>query len=370
MCVSNLITNLVSDLSVTNAGCANAYVRTRTWNFGDGCGHTSVNFVQAITVEDTTAPVVSTAAGSLDRTVECSDGSGLAGALALAPAATDNCTSVANLITNLVSDLSVTNAGCANAYVRTRTWNFGDGCGHTSVNFVQAITVEDTTAPVVSTAAGSLDRTVECSDGSGLAGALALAPAATDNCTSVANLITNLVSDLSVTNAGCANAYVRTRTWNFGDGCGHTSVNFVQAITVEDTTAPVVSTAAGSLDRTVECSDGSGLAGALALAPAATDNCTSVANLITNLVSDLSVTNAGCANAYVRTRTWNFGDGCGHTSVNFVQANTVEDTTAPVVSTAAGSLDRTVECSDGSGLAGALALAPAATDNCKIGIKH
>ncbi|MGV3530314.1 MAG: T9SS type A sorting domain-containing protein, partial [Flavisolibacter sp.] len=41
---------------VADADCANAYVRTRVWNFTDGCGNTSESFTQVITVEDNTAP--------------------------------------------------------------------------------------------------------------------------------------------------------------------------------------------------------------------------------------------------------------------------------------------------------------------------
>src|SRR5207237_1034000 len=104
-------------------------------------------------------------------------------------------------------------------------------------------TVEDTTAPVVSTPAGSLNHTLQCSDGGGITAALAQAPAASDNCTAAPTM--HLVSDTTVADATCANAYVRTRTWNFDDGCGNTSANFTQVITVEDTTAPVVSTPAG-----------------------------------------------------------------------------------------------------------------------------
>jgi hypothetical protein len=363
-CTAAPTLNLVSDVTTPDAACANAYVRVRTWNFTDGCGNTSPNFVQTITVEDNTAPVVATAAGSLDATLECSDAAGIAAALALAaPAATDNCTAelpTLNLVSDVGGRVTTPDAACANAYVRVRTWNFTDGCGNTSPNFVQTITVEDNTAPVVATAAGSLDATLECSDAAGIAAALALAPAATDNCTAAPTL--NLVSDVTTPDAACANAYVRVRTWNFTDGCGNTSANFVQTITVEDNTAPVVATAAGSLDATLECSDAAGIAAALALAPAATDNCTAVPTL--NLVSDVTTPDAACANAYVRVRTWNFTDGCGNTSANFVQTITVEDNTAPVVATAAGSLDATLECSDAAGIAAALALAPAATDNC------
>src|SRR5439155_1087508 len=106
-----------------------------------------------------------------------------------------------------------------------------------SRNCDQTSTEQDTPPTLVTTAAGSLDATLECSDTTGLTAALALAPAATDNCT--ASPLRNLVSDLTTPDATCANAYVRVRTWNFADGCANTSANFVQTITVQDTTKPV-----------------------------------------------------------------------------------------------------------------------------------
>jgi hypothetical protein len=357
-CTSNPVINLVSDVTTPDGSCANAYVRVRTWNFTDGCGNTSANFVQTITVIDNTAPVITTAAGSLDVNLQCSDAAGIAAALAMLPTATDNCT--ANPVINLVSDVTTPDASCANAYVRVRTWNFTDGCGNTSANFVQTITVIDNTAPVITTAAGSLDVNLQCSDAAGIAAALAMLPTATDNCT--ANPVINLVSDVTTPDASCANAYVRVRTWNFTDGCGNTSANFVQTITVIDNTAPVITTAAGSLDVNLQCSDAAGIAAALAMLPTATDNCT--ANPVINLVSDVTTPDASCANAYVRVRTWNFTDGCGNTSANFVQTITVIDNTAPVITTAAGSLDVNLQCSDAAGIAAALAVLPTATDNC------
>src|SRR5207249_10833732 len=82
------------------------------------------------------------------------------------------------------------------------------------------------------------------------------------------------------------------------DGCGNTSANFLQTITVHDTTKPLVTTAAGSLDATLECGDTTGLSAALALAPAATDNCT--ASPLRYLVSELTIQDASYAIAYVR----------------------------------------------------------------------
>ncbi len=357
-CTAAPTIHLVSDVTTPDANCANASVRVRTWNFSDGCGNTSLNFVQTITVQDTAAPAITTLAGALDKTLECSDAAGLTAALALVPTASDNCTAAPTI--HLVSDVTTPDANCANASVRVRTWNFSDGCGNTSLNFVQTITVQDTAAPAITTLAGALDKTLECSDAAGLTAALALVPTASDNCTAAPTI--HLVSDVTTPDANCANASVRVRTWNFSDGCGNTSLNFVQTITVQDTAAPAITTLAGALDKTLECSDAAGLTAALALVPTASDNCT--ANPTIHLVSDVTTPDANCANASVRVRTWNFSDGCGNTSLNFVQTITVQDTAAPAITTLAGALDKTLECSDAAGLTAALALVPTASDNC------
>ncbi len=283
---------LVSD--VTTPGlCPNAYTQVRVWTFSDGCSNTSAPFTQTVTVTDNTAPVVTTPAGSLDANLECSDASGIATALASVPTATDNCTAVPTI--TLVSD--VTTPGlCPNAYTQVRVWTFVDGCGNTSAPFTQTISVTDVTAPVVTTPAGSLDATVECSDPVGLATAMTASPIATDNCDTDPTI--TLVSDIT-TPGICPSAYTQVRVWTYTDDCGNISAPFTQTITVTDIMAPVVTTPAGSLDATLVCSDPLGLATALALFPAATDNCTAVPTL--TLASD--VTTPGiCPNAYTRVR--------------------------------------------------------------------
>ncbi|WP_177761761.1 gliding motility-associated C-terminal domain-containing protein [Flavobacterium sp. I3-2] len=348
---------VVFDEVRNNGTCSNSYELVRTWVATTSNGVTATH-VQTITVTDTTAPVVLTALASLDRTVECSNPAGLNAALVLVPVATDNCSTRANLTMNLVSD--VTTATCANGYIQVRTWNFTDECGNVSADFVQTISVVDTKAPVITTAPNSLNRTLECSDANGLAQALTLIPTATDNCSSFAGLTMTLVSDL--TNASCAQGYVRTRTWNFTDECGNISTNYVQVITVQDIQAPVITTVANALNRTLECSDTAGIASALSLVPTANDNCTAAANLTLNLLSD--VTTSTCGNTYVQVRTWNFTDECGNISADFEQTLTIIDTTAPVITTVAGDLNRTVQCSDATEIASALALVPTATDSC------
>src|SRR5262245_52764216 len=171
--------HLTNDQPVAYTTRFRSYVQTRKWNFTDVCNNTSLEFVQVITVRDTTAPVIATVANSLDATLECSDSAGIAAALAQAPTATDNCGAVT---IHLIDDQTAVNPLCANAYVQTRKWNFTDVCNNTSLEFVQVITVRDTTAPVIASAANSLDATLECSDSAGIAAALAQAPTATDSC--------------------------------------------------------------------------------------------------------------------------------------------------------------------------------------------
>ena len=326
---------------ITLQTCANRYTLTRSYKATDATGNSST-CVQIITVDDQTAPTITTAAGSLNTTVSCS--SDVPAVSLTAIAATDNCAGVVTI--SHVSD--VTTAGsCANRFTVTRTYRATDVCGNFS-NFVQTITVDDQTAPTITTAAGSLNTTVSCA---ALVPAVSLtAIAATDNCAGVVTI--SHVSD--VTTAGsCANRFTVTRTYRATDVCGNFS-NFVQTITVDDQTAPTITTAAGSLNTTVSCA---ALVPAVSLtAIAATDNCAGVVTI--SHVSD--VTTAGsCANRFTVTRTYRATDVCGNFS-NFVQTITVNDITAPVISSIPA--NTTVSCV--SEVPAANDGAVTATDNC------
>ncbi|KAF2083102.1 HYR-like domain-containing protein, partial [Flavobacterium sharifuzzamanii] len=219
----------------------------------DDCGNTSDTFTQVITIQDTTAPTWTTAAGSLNATLECSDAAGLASAQAQFPIASDLCDTDVSNITK-VSGQFVASQGCGNAGTYTNTWTVKDDCNNTSSVFTQVITIQDTTAPTWTTAAGSLNTTVECSDAAGLIIAQGMSPSASDLCDAdVSNIIK--VSGQFVASQGCGNAGTYTNTWTVKDDCGNTSDTFTQVITIQDTTAPTWTTAAGSLNATLECSD-------------------------------------------------------------------------------------------------------------------
>jgi len=324
----------------TDGTCPDSYTLTRTWTATDNCGNTDTG-VQVITVEDTTDPVLAGVPG--DVTVECD-----AIPTAASPTATDNCdASVAISYSEVRTD-----GTCADSYTLTRTWVATDNCGNTDTE-VQIITVEDTTDPVLAGIPANI--TVECN-----AIPTAASPTATDNCdASVAISYSEVRAD-----GICEDSYTLTRTWTATDNCGNTDTE-VQVITVEDTTDPVL--AGVPANATVECS-----AVPAPAVPTATDNCDGNVAIAFDEVStqNADMIPGNCDdNSYTITRTWVATDNCGNTDTK-VQVLTVVDTTVPTWTTTAGELDRTVECSNPTGLAGAQSLFPVATDNCDADVTN
>ena len=336
------------------------------WQVTD-CGGNIDEEPQTFMIEDKTAPVWTTAAGDLDATVDCDDAAALATAQGLSPVAVDLCDP--DVSDGIVKTPGAFVAGmvCPQAGTITNTWTVTDDCGNTSAVFTQTITIVDTEVPTWTTAVGDLDATVECSDAAALMAAQALVPVATDNCdTDVTDIVE--VSGAFVASTTCPQAGTYTNTWTVTDDCGNTSAVFTQTINVVDTELPTWTTAAGDLDITLQCSDVAGIATAQALFPVATDNCdTDVTDIIE--VSGAFVAGA-CPQAGTYTNTWTVTDDCGNTSAVFTQSITLIDTEVPVWTTAAGDLDRTLECSDAAGIAAAQALVPVATDNCDTDVSN
>ena len=214
-------------------------------------------------------------------TVECS-----AVPTAVVLTATDNCG------TATVAYTETTTAGsCAGSYTLTRTWIATDACG-LSTTHVQTITVQDTTAPTfVETLPTNV--TVECS-------AVPTAPTltATDNCG------TATVAYTETTTAGsCAGSYTLTRTWIATDACGLTTTH-VQTITVQDTTAPVLTS---TLDAVINVN-----CDAIPDMPVLvfSDACSSASDItITSTETPSEVSENG---SYTIIRTWTAADSCNN----------------------------------------------------------
>ena len=334
-------TNLVVTSSDASDGNTCPEVITRTYTVTDACSNASVDIVHTITIDDTTAPVVSGSITASD--VEGCDASaapaaettvagleGLTGDLAIEDACTAD--------TNLVVTSSDASDGNTCPEVITRTYTVTDACSNASVDIVHTITIDDTTAPVVSGSITASD--VEGCDASaapaaettvagleGLTGDLAIEDACTAD--------TNLVVTSSDASDGNTCPEVITRTYTVTDACSNASVDIVHTITIDDTTAPVVSGSITASD--VEGCDASaapaaettvagleGLTGDLAIEDACTAD--------TNLVVTSSDASDGNTCPEVITRTYTVTDACSNASVDIVHTITIDDTTAPVVS--------------------------------------
>ncbi|UUF13898.1 MULTISPECIES: gliding motility-associated C-terminal domain-containing protein [Flavobacterium] len=363
--VSNI--TKVSGQFVASEGCANSGTYTNTWTVKDDCGNTSDTFTQIITIQDTTTPTWATQAGSLNQTIECSNAEALTSAQALFPTASDSCDTDVSNITK-VSGQFVASEGCSNSGTYTNTWTVKDDCGNTSDTFTQIITIQDTTAPTWATQSGSLNQTIECSNQEALASAQALFPTASDLCDVDVSNITK-VSGQFIASEGCANSGTYTNTWTVKDDCGNISDTFTQIITIQDTTAPTWATQAGSLNQTIECSNAEALNSAQALFPTASDLCDTDVSNITK-VSGQFLASEGCGNSGTYTNTWTVKDDCENTSDTFTQIITIQDTTAPIWTTQAGSLNQTIECNNAEALNSAQALFPTASDLCDADVSN
>ena len=176
--------------------------------------------MQTITVIDTTAPEITTPANSLDATIECSDVSALDNILNQEPIATDNCSTNVQII--LIRDFTIDNVDCANAYIRTRTWAFDDGCGNVSDMFTQVITVIDTTAPELITTGFDETLTVQCDAIPEIQDLVF-----EDSCSSSVNVTFNEeINFFSNTDD-----YEIIRDWTVDDGCGNVAI-YTQNISV------------------------------------------------------------------------------------------------------------------------------------------
>jgi DNA-binding beta-propeller fold protein YncE len=271
--------------------CPSGYRLLRTWTARDGTGNAS-NCLQAITVRDTGAPMLSGVPA--DTTDECD---------AVPPpppvSASDACgAATLDFVESRVP------GRCRNEYLLQRTWTASDDCGNTA-SASQRLAVVDTTPPAL--AGVPADMTVECDD---------VPPPPPVTATDACGAATLDFSEARADGA-CPAEYVLTRTWTASDDCGNTA-SASQRLAVIDTTPPAL--AGVPADMTVECD---------AVPPpppvSASDACGA-----TRLDFVERSTPGRCRNERILERTWSATDDCGN-AASRTQVVTVRDTTPPVV---------------------------------------
>ncbi|WP_370480372.1 HYR-like domain-containing protein, partial [Tamlana flava] len=342
----NCGTPTVTFISQTADPAVNDGTITRTYRVDDGNGNT-IDVFQDIVIDDTQDPTVTscppdvlsqnTDSGKCYFTFDPNE-----------PVFTDNC-SVASItweMTGATIGSGVGSIGSTQFYpgVTTITFTATDAANNINNSCSYIVEVSDQNSPNIVCPGNLTAHTSNDGIGNCTTTVAVGTPTVSDNCTPVESLEVTWSLSGATTGSGTGpintafNAGLTNVTWTVIDVSGNFG-GCIQRVTVNDDEAPVISTAAGTLDHTLECSDATGLSAALLEVPSATDNCVTV-NI--NLISDDTV-NGSCTNAYVRTRTWNFDDGNGNTSGNYTQTITVIDSTDPVFA-GLPAATATVEC--------------------------
>ena len=206
----------------TSDDCDMIHVITRTWIVTDACGN-AATATQVTTVVDTTNPVITCPS---NVTVDCNESTD--------PSSTGSASAVDACGMTTIEYLDGPTTGdCPMSFVRT--WTATDDCGNTST-CDQTISIDDNDAPTFTDVPS--DLTLDCSDP-----VPATDATATDVCSGTVTVTQN-----DVTAGECPT--VITRTFTATDACGN-SATATQTITIDDTTAPVLSVASG--DITVQC---------------------------------------------------------------------------------------------------------------------
>ncbi len=309
-------------------GCPNTGTYTNTWNFTDACGVTIADFVQTITVTDTTPP---TASNPATLQVACSSNIPAPDTSVVTDAA-DNCSVP---VVTFVSESS-NNQTCPETI--TRTYRVADACGN-AITVTQLLIIND---DVVPTASDPATITVQCVDDIPLPDISVVTDAA-DNCSTP---VVAFVSDVS-DNQSCPETI--TRTYSVTDACGN-AINVNQLIVVHDDIPPVANNPA---PLSVSCVDDipeydTGVV-------EASDNCSLP---IVTFVSDVS-DNQSCPETI--TRTYSVTDACDNT-IFVTQLIIVNDEVAPTASTPA---PIQVQCVDDVPAPNVHVIADA-SDNCSV----
>ena len=300
----------------------------RIWGASDGCGNNAV-CAQIITIDDTTAPVVSCPA---DATLECTDSTDPVDTGSAT--ATDNCDPSPSMT---YYDTAIAGS-CAQQKTIIRTWQSLDNAGN-SGTCVQNLVIQDTTAPAITCPVGV---TISCTDSTEPAGTGSAS--AVDSCDPAPSIT---FADTFVTGS-CPQNQTVTRTWTATDDCGNSSI-CIQTLVLEDLTAPIL-----DVPSNLEMDCNANTSPTLTGEATAIDSCDS-SPVIT--FTDSS-TVGGCPNTTIITRIWTASDACGNTTIG-TQTISLTDYDAPVLSVPA---DVTIEC-DGN-TSPALTGAASATDVC------
>jgi len=293
--------------------CGNNYMYNRSWVATDCQGLTST-FVQVVTVHDTTAPTLSTAAPA----------NGFATCNTIpAPASvcfSDNCNGV-----NETFSWTSSKTGQCDNYVLSYAYQATDCSGHQSQVVSYTVTVQDTVGPVFTPAQPSSDPApIYCALRNATLAAF-VAPTAKDDCH-----YDTAVTDVSGSWSSCLGNSKDTKSFTTADACGNPST-WTQVFTFYDNVGPSI-TAPGPQTKECDAYVQNGINYNVPATPGATDDCSTatvaMAQSYPSSSCDLSNPSV-CKDQCVLTYQWIATDDCGNSN-SASTTTTLTDSNKPV----------------------------------------
>ena len=287
----------------------------------------SVSGVEDPLVINVNQPTVDwqTTIGILDRTIQCNDSAGLISAQALEPAA-NKCTFTP--IKN--SGSFIPDAGCPSSGTYTNTWNFTDACGVTISDFVQTITVINTTSiSLPSDGASTVDCIADATETFTL-------PTVTDAC---GNTLTPSAAVITENPNPLTCEGTRTYTYTYTD-CANNSDTWAYVYTI---VTPAFTIAATDGTSTVDCRNDATSSGVIF--PTVIDSCN---NTLTPSAPIITFNPDPLTCEGTRTYTYTYTDCAGNSDTwDFIYTIDTPDFTIAAADGAS-----TVDCiADADGLA-------------------
>ncbi|WAC02851.1 gliding motility-associated C-terminal domain-containing protein [Lacinutrix neustonica] len=319
-------------------------------NSTNACG-VGNNLPTIITINDPSPANWITNPGALDVTLECANASELEDAQALAPIA--SCSGLTPIKT--AGPFVPNNSSCSTNGSYTNTWTFTDACGNSIANYVQIITLNDTTGPDLSNCTVT-SETLECAgtDNEAVADAwnanniTALQTCGTDACDADATNTVTSDYDFNNLSSTCGLGGTITVIYTVADDCGNTT-NLTATLTLEDTIGPDLSNCTVT-SETLECAgtDNEAVADAwnanniTAPETCGTDACDADATNTVTSDYDFNNLSTTCGLGGTITVIYTVADDCGNTT-NLTATLTLEDTIGPDLSNCTVTSE-TLEC--------------------------
>ncbi len=295
----DLTASIVIDTTALDPTTVGSY--TVTYNVNDAAGNAATQVTRTVNVVDTTPPVI-TLTGANPQVIEA-----LNAYTELGATASDNLDG--DLSASIVIDASAVDTSTPGSYVVT--YDVMDAAGNAATQVTRTVTVQDTTAPAI-TLNGANPQIIEAPTAYTELGATA-------SDTVDGDISASIVIDASAVDTTTPGSYVVT--YDVIDAAGNAATQVTRTVTVQDTTAPVI-TLTGANPQVIE-------APTAYIELGATASDTLDGDVSASIVIDASAVNTSVPGSYVVS--YDVVDAAGNAATQVTRTVTVQDTTPPVI---------------------------------------